>query len=98
MWKHAVFVLTFANTIEGRDAVTELREKISSWTQIIKCLMKEKLKFPHDIADNISVIPGGYRCRQLPSIDDWFSSFWAESFTKTKPSAQPALLGINTGR
>ena len=101
MWKHAVFVLTFANTVEakdGRDAVTELKEKISSWTDAITRLMKEKLKFPRDIANNISVIPAGYRHYQPPGIDDWFSPFWAESFTKTKPSAQPALLGINTGR
>ena len=101
MWKHAVFVLTFANTVEakdGRDAVTELKEKISSWTDAITRLMKEKLKFPRDIADNISIIPAGYRHYQPPGIDDWFSPFWAESFLKTKPSAQPALLGINTGR
>ena len=101
MWKHAVFVLTFANTIEakdGRDAVTELKENVSSWTDAITRLMKEKLKFPHDIADNVSIIPAGYHHYQPPGIDDWFSPFWVASFTKTKPSAQPALLGINTGR
>ena len=91
-------VLTFANTVgapHGRDAATLLQEKISSWTHIIKRLMKEKLKFPHDIADNIS---SWVSLLSAPGIDDWFSSFWAESFTKTKPSAQPALLGINTSR
>ena len=101
MWKHAVIVLTFANTVEanhGRDAATLLREKISSWTDAIKRLMKEKLKFPHDIADNISIIPAGYCHYQPPGIDDWFSSFWVTSFTKIKPSAQPALMGINIGR
>ena len=101
MWKHAVFVLTFANMVgthNSRGTVRELQEKISSWTHIIKLLMKEKLKFPHDIANNISIIPAGYRHEQPPGINNWFSSFWAESFTKTKPSAQPALLGINTGK
>ena len=78
MWKHAVFALTFANTIEtkdGRDAVTELREKISSWTDAITRLVKEKLKFPHDIADNVSIIPAGYHHYQPPGVDDWYSSF-----------------------
>ena len=101
MWNHAIFVLTFANTVEakgGKDAVTELRDKITSWTDTITHQMKERLKVPHDIADNISIIPAGYRHYQPPGIDDWFSSFWAASFIKTKPSAQPALLGINTGR
>ena len=100
MWKHAIFVLTFANEVEAKDdkdAVTELKDKIRSWTDAIKHLMKN-LKFPHNIADNISIIPAGYRHYQPPGIDDWFSPFWAESFIKTKPHAQPALLGINTGR
>ena len=101
MWNHAVFALTFANEVKAkddRDAATELRDKVSSWTDAIKRLMKEHLKFPDDIADNISIIPTGYRCYQPPGIDDWFSPFWAESFIKTKPSAQPSLLGINMGR
>ena len=101
MWNHAIFVLTFANEViakDGKDAVTELRDKITSWTDAIKRLMKMNLKFPHDIADHISIIPAGYRHFQPPGIDDWFSPFWAESFIKTKSSAQPALLGINTER
>ena len=101
MWNHAIFVLTFANEVEakdGRDAATELGIRITSWTDAIKRLMKKNLKFPHDIADNISIIPAGYRCYQPPGIDDWLSLFWAASFIKTKPSAQPALMGINTGR
>ena len=100
MWKHAIFVLTFANEVEakdGQDAATQLKDNITSWTDAIKDLMKNE-KFPHDIADNISIIPAGYRCYPPPGIDDWFSPFWAASFIKTKPSAQPALLGINTGR
>ena len=101
MWKHAVFALTFANAVGanyGCVAVTELRKRIGSWTDAITHLMKEKLKFPHDIVDNISIIPAGYRHYQPPGIDDWFSLFWAASFTKTKPSAQSALLGITIRR
>ena len=100
MWNHAVFVLTFANQVEAKDdkdAVTELKDMIRSWTDAIKHLMKN-LNIPHNIADNLSIIPAGYRRYQPPGIDNWFSPFWAESFIKTKPSAQPALLGINTGR
>ena len=95
MWNHAIFVLTFANEVKAED---ELEEKITSWTDAIKRLMKEQLKFPHDIANHISIIPAGYRHYQPPGIHDWFSPFWAQSFIKTKSSAQPALLGINTGR
>ena len=42
MWNHAIFVLTFANEVEAkydRDAATELRDKITSWTDAIKRLM-----------------------------------------------------------
>ena len=38
MWNHAIFVLTFANTVEakdGKDAATALRERISKNGQIL---------------------------------------------------------------
>ena len=101
MWNHAIFVLTFANTVEakdGQDADTVLQEKISTWAAAITLLMKKKLNFPDIIADNITIVSTGYHHKQPPGIDDWFSSFWAKSFIKTKPSAQPSLLGINAGR
>ena len=101
MWNHAIFVLTFANQVKAkydRDAATELRDKVSSWTDAIKRLMKKHLKFPDDIADNISIIPTGYCRYQPPGIDDWFSPFWVASFAKIKPHAQPSLLGINARR
>ena len=101
MWNHAIFVLTFANTVEakdGKDAATALRERISKWTDVITRLLKEHLEFPHDIADNITVIPAGYYRTQPPGIDDWFSSFLVTSFIKMKPCPQPALRGINMGR
>ena len=60
--------------------------------------MKKNLKFPHNIADNITIIPAGYRHNQPPGIDNWFSPFWVASFAKIKPRAQPSLLGINARR
>ena len=101
MWNHAIFVLTFANTVEakdGKDADTVLQEKISSWVDAITRLLKKNLNFPDDIVEKITIVSTGYRSHQPPGIDDWFSSFWAASFKKTKPSAQPSLLGINAGR
>ena len=46
MWRHAIFVLTFANEViakDDKDAATELRDKIRSWTDAIKRLLKEHL-------------------------------------------------------
>ena len=93
IWKHSIFVLTFANTVEakdGHDAVTELRAKISSWTDGITRLMKKHLEFPNDITDNITIIPAGYRHYQPPGTDDWLSQFWAASFVKAKHTTQLA--------
>jgi len=48
MWNHAIFVLTFAYTVEpkdGKDAATALRERISKWTDVITRLLKEHLEF-----------------------------------------------------
>ena len=69
MWKHAIIALTFANTVEargGRDDVTCLGEKISSFTLAIERFMKENLQIPHDI----TIVPTGYRNYQPPGIDD----------------------------
>ena len=60
--------------------------------------MKKNLKFPHNIADNITIITAGYYCTQPPGIDNWFSPFWVASFAKIKPHAQPSLLGVNARR
>ena len=102
MWNHAVFVLTFANevkAIDGQDAATELlKDQIKSLMDAITRLMKKNLKFPHNIADNITIIQAGYYCTQPPGIDNWFSPFWVASFAKIKPHAQPSLLGINARR
>jgi len=95
MWKNAVFALTYANEVPDKDTLTE---KIQSWEDAIQRVMEEKLNVPHDIADDISIVPTGYRRHQPPGREDWFSPFWAASFSKTKQSAQPALLGINAGR
>jgi len=95
MWKNAVFALTYANEVPDKDTLTK---KIQSWEDAIQRVMEEKLNVPHDIADDISIVPTGYRRDQPPGCEDWFSPFWAASFTKTKQSAQPALLGINAGR
>ena len=46
MWNHAIFVLTFVNTVkakDGKDAATALRERISKWTDVITRLLKEYL-------------------------------------------------------
>ena len=101
LWKHAIFALTYANMVEaksGGDHVKELNEKLQTWIDAIKKLMEKKLKVPHDIVKDIAVVPAGYRKHQPPGCEDWFSPFWAASFSKTKRSAQPALLGINVGR
>lgn len=95
MWKNAIFALTFANEVPDQATLTE---KIQSWEEAIKRLMKKKLKIPNDIADDISIVPTGYRRHQPPGCEDWFSPFWAASFIKTKRKAQPSLLGINAGR
>ena len=79
------FVLTFLSWVEpkdGHNAVTELRAKISSWTDGITRLMKKHLEFSNDITDNITVIPAGYR--HYPGIDDWLKQFWAISFMKAR--------------
>ena len=95
LWKHAIFALTYANKV---DDAKELNQRLRAWVDAIKKLMKVKLKVPHDIANDIAIVPTGYRKHQPPGYEDWFTPFWAASFSKTKRSAQPALLGINVGR
>ena len=103
LWRHAIFALTHANDVHAqpgkvnvKEDVQELNKKLQVWRNAIKCRM-ERLNIPHDIANDIVVVPTGYRNYQPPGCEDWLSTFWAASFSKAKWSALP-LLGINVGR
>jgi len=73
-------------------------EKFQSWREAITMLLNRKLSVPHEIVENIAIVPTGYRQHPPPNRRDWFTPFWFEAFHKMKESAQPTLLGINLSR
>ena len=101
MWKRAVFVLTFANEYNKPEEekgfnAKEFIAKLNQWERELKKRMK-KIIDP-EIAENIPIVPTGYKEPQLPDRPSWISEFWIQGFRRMGFKAMIKLVLINEDR
>ena len=111
VWRHCVFVLTFANKEvakcpSGADVKQYFCAKISEFEDQIKqsladgalsvCDQESMLRELEIRAVPVGNPHGGNW--ELPDREDWFVAFWKECFDKIDPQAQAPLLRINEHR
>lgn len=111
LWKNAVIVLTFANTIEdlkkarwkgftAEEKATEFKKLIREWREQIRDILIGDVKVPRHIVDTIRTVPAGYYLeRSLPDRDYWLSTLWFTCFTAIQTGkGKIALFKINQER
>ena len=105
-WKHAIFVLTFANCVElpPRKKQAEFSEffcdKVQQWEKRLKDLVAQQLE-PEvaTCAEDIPVVlAGNASTPSLPNCSSWLAKLWFTCLERTATDAQPALLKINWRR
>ena len=109
-WAKVLFVLTFANKVEGScpmgsDEKRFFTDKLKAW----HAKLAEKLKefgVKEEVADNIEVIPAGHSKPlrghpnpwKLPGIPNWFHNFWYKCAETMDEKGIPVLVTINIRR
>ena len=102
-WKHTVFAMTFANQFTKPEShPTTLgryfEERLADWATFLHSAVREAGVSKFD-AENIPVIPTGYRKQPFPLIDQtgncWFTQFWSICITRMKFMSIPAFLTVN---
>ncbi len=81
IWNKAIFTLNFSNDCKpppGRyeDPQTYFTSMFNSWHSQITNALRDQVKVPDVVANNISVYPTGYGGVQPPGCADWFSSLF----------------------
>ena len=95
IWKHTVFVLTFANNVKA-DSATFAHTQ-AEWDEMLREYAHGKGGVQVDIAEQIPVVVAGDEEESLPGYESWFAQFWATAFIRTKDSAKPAYLTLTLG-
>ena len=109
-WKKVLFVLTFANSIEGYcplgcDKSEYFDERVKMWHDTLA----EKLValgVEQKIAESIVVVPTGYRKPlvqnpdpwALPGISNWFHNFWYKCAEVMDEKGLPVLVAFSHHR
>ena len=109
MWKHAIFILTFANLLEDLDsAILDAEdekkpvlfgEKIKEWERVLKLALIEDAGVNEAIVKEIQVLPAGYS--DNPALLDrksWLNPIWFGVLNAMKERAQPAMVKLNIHR
>lgn len=109
MWENALFVLTFANTME--DADTDIleaeddekpelfRAKIQMWRDTLARALIQDVGVDDRVADRIQVVPAGHpKVPALLDRDHWLSPVWFAALYAMNPRSQPALMKLNYHR
>ena len=112
IWKHAVFVMTFANDLytkplrdqkltpeEEQKRIRKLfTERLEEWKTVLVGAVVEA-GVDAKVAESIPIVPAGYYHEQaLPDRDNWLSPLWYAIILRMKERSQPALLKANLDR
>ena len=98
MWRHAMFILTFANKVNDPSASVESKQNKVFFNRIrdqFELTVAEVLLDMHvqeDVANNIPVIPVGLVSQPLIPSDSrkvsWLEEFWASAYSRLKSTKQ----------
>ena len=110
-WKHAVFILTFANNVAQLCPSDEELEdffsrRIFELEENIKETLEKHVNMSKDELETLRAIPvGSYKQGidpknpwALPDREDWFVCFWMECTEHMRQSSVSALLLVNNHR
>ena len=112
IWKHAIFVMTFANCVHARPErgrrftpkeVSKrnydfFKERTKQWQAKLSATVVEA-GVDAKVAANIPIVPAGYEEEQkLPDHDNWLSSLWDLSIQRVKARSKSALCKANLHR
>ena len=86
VWEHTVFVLTFANKLEGNP--TEFAQKQAEWNKMLHKYAHLEGGIPADRVEQIPVLVAGNEEENLPGYGSWFSQFWVTAFKHTKDNSK----------
>ena len=112
IWKHAVFVMTFANEVRAKPSRGQkltpqeeqersckfFKDRLEEWkTKLVGAVIEAGVDAK--VAESIPIVPAGYDEEQaLPDRDHWLSPLWYASILRMKERSQPALLKANLDR
>ena len=103
LWKHAIFVLTFANTLEAMlkvkpDCERLFNDKLQEWEGRIQGALIEA-GVPKKIAEKVPVQPAGHpRKPHLPGREYWLSKLWLVFLKCAKQHSKPGITLLNLHR
>ena len=92
IWKKALFVLTFANDVNGKEHFTS---KLQKWENEITTRL---IRLVGKVAEKIPIVPTGFREPQLPDRPSWVSEFWVQGFRRMSFQAMLNLISLNKKR
>lgn len=92
IWRNAVFVLSYANTIvpppdSTAEKVPYFQRSLSEWESTIKTTLRNKASVSEEIITDTAIVPIGYRKQPPPDRKDWLTPFWREVFRKMKENS-----------
>lgn len=103
IWKNAIFVMTYANRVEGlgieQTPEQYFEGKLEQWKAALITVVTDAQVDPK-IAKNIPIVPAGSpKEPKLPGDrDNWLSHLWCESIKRMKERSQAAFLKANSHR
>ena len=103
MWKHAIFVMTFANTLEAMlkvkpDCEKKFNDKLHEWEGRIRGALLAA-DVPKKIAEKVPVQPAGHpRKPHLPGREYWLSKLWFVFLKSAKLQSKPSITKLNIHR
>ena len=104
IWKHTVFVLTFANSYTktlgqaGKNVEIEFEKRMNEWkTKIVQALLRNGVD--ESTAKNVLVEPASYYKKQsFLKKKFWLSELWARVFVAVSDSGKVAFLKLASDR
>ena len=102
IWKHSLFVLTFANVYEDllkedmhkqENVITKFEQKKKEWRKHFRQVLKQC-----NIKSRTKICPAGYKQPQLGKSSFWLSDLWATALKIVSKSGAFALYQLNQSR
>ena len=91
IWKHTVFVLTFANNVKADPATFSHTQ--TEWDEMLREYAHGKGGVEVDIAEQIPVVVAGDEEESLPGYESWFAQFWVTAHNRIRKNGYLALTG-----
>ena len=96
IWKKGVIVLTHANHMPNETK--QFKDKLQEWQDLIRNTKITSKIFDSQVAENIPIVPTGFKEPQLPDRPSWVSEFWIQGFRRMGFKPMLYLIQVNKDR